>query len=665
MNKFSISFSAVVLMIGAASPAIYGQTANTGNVKFSIHSNPVPDQTGRDSYQGAGSFYHAQYTGSAWGDYNNDGYLDLFYSDRDEHVGSGIYSNLYTNNRDGSFTRQSSSPFSGTAFSAPLWIDINNDGLLDMILPGLSQWGYNWADQNTKLNEVVVNVYINKGAGADGKFIFEKMEDHGIRPLFNGRNGGKGHNWISAGDFDNDGYVDIVMTGFDENKRFYSDEPEEACRAVYLYRNNKGNGFILQENPLGDKNFAGLTDGSVELVDLDGDGYLDLFTSGYGSLRTSETYVYWNNGDGTFTADKNYFKGISDSSTTVYDLDNDGLPELIMPGKYLNTNSKTFIIYHNKGDRKFDLIDNLDIEGVDGGQISVGDVNNDGYADFLLGGHGNSHEHTTWVYLNNGNMTFTPYGAFYNDLKGTNSFYRVTHGSHHLVDYDNDGFLDAWMSGWVNGSCAKGCGAYLYHNDSASKGASPNKAPSAPDGLMAKTNEKGEVTLSWNPAKDEITPSASLRYNVFVRKVGSNEIAMTVPADISTGFIKVGKISGEIRTCSYTLRMPENGKYEWGVQAIDGANAGGMFATSEFEMTTGVEEIFGNIRNLSLVNNGKTLTYTASDDASLEIMSIDGRKVLSKKVYGEGVVEINFTPGIYVAILSDSKESVTVKIISR
>ena len=135
MNKFLTNITTISLLFVAITPPIYGQKAVTDNVKFSIHSNPVPAQTSRDSYQGAGSFYHAQYTGSAWGDYNNDGYLDLFYSDRDEHVGSSLYSNLYTNNQDGTFTRESSSPFAATAFSAPLWIDINNDGLLDMILP--------------------------------------------------------------------------------------------------------------------------------------------------------------------------------------------------------------------------------------------------------------------------------------------------------------------------------------------------------------------------------------------------------------------------------------------------------------------------------------------------------------------------------------------------
>ncbi|MCH5238840.1 MAG: VCBS repeat-containing protein [Muribaculaceae bacterium] len=670
MKRFLLGVSclALPLFTGFLSSELYGQTSVTNNVKFSKAGNPVPGQPLRDSYQGAGDFYHAQYTGSAWGDYNNDGYLDLYYSDRDEHVGSSIYSNLYTNNQDGTFTRQASSKIAGAAFSSPLWLDINNDGLLDLILPGLSSWGYNWADHNTNLDQISIAVYINQGPDGTGNYTFEKMENPNIRPLFNGKNGGKGHNWISAGDYDNDGYIDIVMTGFDEHKRFYSDEPEEASRAVYLYRNNKGNGFELQEKPLGDSNFLGLTDGSVEFVDLDGDGYLDLFTTGYGSLRTSEAYVYWNNGDGTFTADKNYFKGISDSSTTVYDLDNDGLPELIMPGKYLNTNSKTFIIYHNLGNRKFELLDNLKLEGIDGGQISVGDVNNDGYADILVGGHGQTHEHTTWLYLNNGDFTFTTYGAYYDDIKGTNSFSRVTHGSHHLVDYDNDGFLDAWMSGWVNGSCAKGCGAYLYHNDSSSKGALANSVPSAPENLKATIGEGGKVKLEWSPSSDKETPGKALRYNVFLRRIGSDEISMTVPAHIETGLIKVNKINGEIRSCAYNINLSESGTYEWGVQAIDNANAGGLFTTSQFSIEVDpelyVEEL--NVeQNLNMSYHDNRLDYLAGKKAHLNIISLQGVNVASYDLIGSGSIDLGLDSGIYVAILSDSNESIKMKIIVR
>ena len=45
---------------------------------------------------------------------------------------------------------------------------------------------------------------------------------------------------------------------------------------------------------------------------------------------------------------------------------------------------------------------------------------------------------------------------------------------------------------------------------------------------------------------------------------------MTVPADLQTGFIKVGEISGQITATSYSMYIAdEDAEYEWGVQAID------------------------------------------------------------------------------------------------
>ncbi|MCH5238851.1 MAG: VCBS repeat-containing protein [Muribaculaceae bacterium] len=653
-------YLAVITYLLLFSGAINAQDINS-NIKFSKAQNPVPAQAKRDSYQDAGDFYHAQYSGSAWGDYNNDGYLDLYYADKDDHVGNAIYSNLYLNNTDGTFTRQSASTFSPVSFSCPVWIDINNDGLLDMVLPGLSEWGHAWADADTKLNEIVVKVYINKG-NASGKWEFDEMEDPGIIPLYNGRNGGKGHNWVSAGDYDNDGFTDIIMTGFDENARSLSDHPEEAVRAVYLYRNINGERFEIQEFPLKNSNFHGLTDGSVQFVDLDGDGFLDIFSTGYGETRNSEAYIYWNNGDGTFTEDTgNQFVGITDSSCLAADLSCDGLPDLIMPGYHFNTKSKQFNIYRNLGNRKFVKVENLGLEGVDGGQVSVGDVNNDGFPDILIGGHGSKHEHTTWIYLNDGDFGFKSYGAYYDDLKGTNSFQRITHGSHHLVDYDNDGFLDAWMFGWINGNCAKGCSAVLYHNDSESKGFVPNKTPSSPDNLKATPLGNNKVAFSWSAPEDDVTPQGALRYNLFVKKKGSDKIAMTVPADINTGFVKVANISGDIRICTYQMIISEGGDYEWGVQAIDSNNAGGAFAKSEFNLLTGINEIDAN--NISLVWDGNNIKYTANEGALLEITSVDGRKIESFLISGNGSYMPDISVGLYIATLTDGLNRKLLKII--
>lgn len=86
------------------------------------------------------------------------------------------------------------------------------------------------------------------------------------------------------------------------------------------------------------------------------------------------------------------------------DLNADGWTDIVVTG-YSATkgqNAKSFYVYRNKGGRTFEMLDDLfcGFEGVDGATPSFGDVNHDGLPDILTGGHGESHEITTWLYLN-------------------------------------------------------------------------------------------------------------------------------------------------------------------------------------------------------------------------------------------------------------------------
>ena len=639
-----MKYTAITTAFLMAAICASGQSP-VSNVKFTRVASPVTSTStsGNPQYQ----FYHAQYTGATWGDCNNDGYPDVFYSDRNTHINnSTLQVNLYYNNGDGTFRRGSKGRLVGTAFSAPVWIDYDNDGRLDLLVAGLDNYGYRWRDENTDLSQIGAHLYKN-AEGTNGAVNFTEITNHGIRPIYNGNTGGKPHNWIAVGDYDNDGYPDVAMTGFDEAARFESDDLIEAVRVVYLYHNNGDGTFELQQTPLdGVAPFHGVTDGSVVFDDLDGDGYLDLLTTGYGATRTSEIHLYWNNGDGTFTEHPDHFYTVSNAMSTVADLNGDGLPDMIFAGHYQNNMSKNFYICKNLGDRKFEMLARDRFEGSDGTQMAVGDVNNDGLADILVGGHFRDHAHTTLIYINKGNFEFDSYGAYYDDLfNKAGHFSRITHGTHHLVDIDNDGNLDAFLSGWASGEDSNGCSTEVWRNAGADKGQAANAAPDAPASLAAINNGDGTVTLSWTAPADDTTPSEALRYNLFLRNNNTGKQLMLLPADTNTGYVRVADTHGAVRRCDYTMQIPADGSYSWGVQAIDAANRGGMFATSAIDLS-GVGNIMQDNAVVSVEGGIGEIRINAPEGATAAIYTTSG--VLSRSVAGAMPATVSAEAGLYI-----------------
>jgi PKD repeat protein len=283
----------------------------------------------------------------AWGDYDNDGDLDILLTGLE---GSTFISKIYNNNGGNSFTEQTGIVLPGVWQSSVAWGDYDNDGDLDFILTG--QTGSIYSDCISK-------IYRNNGDGS-----FTEQSEITLTNVTGSS--------VAWGDHDNDGDFDILLIGYTGY--------EYISR---IYRNNGYNSFTEQTDIL----LTGLGYGSAAWGDYDNDGDLDIILTGYnGSIRHSK--IYRNNGDNSFTEQTGIsLPGVMNGSASWSDYDNDGDLDILLTGN----SDLTYVskIYQNNGDNSFTEQPGIVIEGVSGNSLAWGDYDNDGDLDILSIGNPN------------------------------------------------------------------------------------------------------------------------------------------------------------------------------------------------------------------------------------------------------------------------------------
>ncbi len=190
----------------------------------------------------------------AWADFDNDGKPDLLIAGE---AASGRITKLFRNNGDGSFTELGVSGLPGVSQCSVAWADFDNDGRMDFAIAGNSDSG------------PVTKIFRNDGAG--------QFSD------INAGLTGVGSASISWGDYDHDGLLDLAIAG----ERADSVKITRICR-------NTGSGF--DELDLG---LPGVT-GTIMWGDYNNDGHLDLALAGPQGPAETAPKICHNNGDGTF-----------------------------------------------------------------------------------------------------------------------------------------------------------------------------------------------------------------------------------------------------------------------------------------------------------------------------------------------------------------------------
>lgn len=229
-----------------------------------------------------------------------------------------------------------------------------------------------------------------------------------------------------ADDFDNDGLLDVMLSGADP------------CESLHYYHNN-GDGRFSDWTAR-----AGLAEqlGGLNCVqtDYNNDGWLDLFVMRGGWDYPMRNSLLKNNGDGTFTdvtPQSGLDGGVYRTHTAVWaDFDNDGFLDVFI-GHELEPSQ----LFRNKGDGTFEDVSHA--AGVDKVAFTKGanwgDYDNDGYTDLYVSNFGEDN----FLYHNNRNGTFTEVGKSLHVEKPLMSF------PCWFFDYDNDGFLDIFVASFM------------------------------------------------------------------------------------------------------------------------------------------------------------------------------------------------------------------------
>ena len=422
------------------SPIVFENAIDVSKIRFILKNSLSPQRYSIETMTG----------GVAAFDYNNDGLLDIFFTNGASipslsKSDPSFYNRLFRNNGDGTFSDVTEEAgLAGAGYSMGVAAgDYDNDGYVDLYVTGVNR------------NQLFHN-------NGDGTFT-DVTDKTGV----GGMSRGQRKPWsVAAGwiDYNNDGLLDLFVVNYLD----YSIDTAHSCESNgivsycspneyrgtpnILFRNNGNGTFTDVSGPSHVSRYVGKGMG-VAFADYDGDGFTDIFVSN----DSFPNFLLHNNGDGTFTdvallagvAYNENGKTVAGMGADFRDIDNDGRPDIFHTAMYADT----FPLYRNVGNGQFE-----DVTGLTGlaalttrftaWGTGVFDFDNDGYKDIFTADseildNSMAINHKPFslpngLYRNNGNFQFEDVSS----KAGASFSIPAAHRGAAFGDLNNDGKVD-------------------------------------------------------------------------------------------------------------------------------------------------------------------------------------------------------------------------------
>jgi enediyne biosynthesis protein E4 len=436
-----------ILRAQDASAIKFVNRQKTSGIPFILDNFPTEDRPVIDSVLG----------GVALLDYDNDGYLDIFFTNGATipgliKDGPRFYNRLYHNNHDGTFTDVTDhAGLRGEGYSMGVAAaDYDNDGWTDLYVTGVNR---NF-------------LYHNNG---DGTFS-DVTERAGVGAM---TAAGKKPWSVSAAwiDYDNDGLLDLFVNSYldwsPENSRVCGPAGRRlschpslyAGQPSFLYHNNGDGTFTDVSGPMGIAEHIGKGMG-IAIADYNNDGWMDIFVGN----DTMPNFLFRNRGGGrgfdevgveSFVAFNDDGLAISNMGVDFRDWNNDGLPDLFVTA----LGGDSFPLLRNEGNGLFSTDDykagvGLQSVRMSGWGAGIYDFDNDGYKDLFSA---NSHVNVNTDPESGPGQQYRQSNAVFQNLHsgsfqdvsveaGADMQVRAAHRGAAFGDLNNDGKVDVVVS---------------------------------------------------------------------------------------------------------------------------------------------------------------------------------------------------------------------------